>query len=235
MIYPYYDSAEMLALHVENWNRYPFWLREYVTIVIVDDCSPTKPAKPVLEDLRMPYELYRVQKDIRWNQHGARNLGALQAREGEWLFMSDMDIILPAEQAKLTFEQPHDPAKHYTFERIFAPDFLHRKYHCNTFLVTREKYWEAGGYDEDYCGHYGGDGSFLRALEMVAPREHREEILLHGYGRRSKDGEAAFPGADTQQDRTHSHASYRKLFDIKRRVGNIVPKNPIRFDWVRLV
>ena len=235
MIYPYYDCAEMLKLQVANWNSYPFWLREHCTIIIVDDCSPTQPARPVLEALRFPYQLYRVQKDIRWNQHGARNLGAQQAFEGDWLFMSDMDIMLPAGQVRLVFDQPHDPSKHYTFERTFVPEFKERKYHCNTFLVTREKYWEAGGYDEDYCGHYGGDGSFLRALENVAPREHREDIVLHGFGRRTKDGDAAFPGADTQQDRVHSHASYRKLFDNKRRRGDLVPKNPIRFDWVRVV
>jgi hypothetical protein len=126
-----------------------------------------------------------------------------------------------------------NPLHYYTFERAFAPDFKNedRKYHCNTFLVRRSAYWAVGGYDEDYCGTYGGDGPFLRQLNIVAPREHLNDIVLLGFP------ETVIPDANTREwgrKETQWQKEYRKKFDAKRKSGDERAKNPIRFEWERL-
>ena len=232
LIYPYYENPGMLERQVQNWNRYAGELRANVQIVLVDDGSPKNPALPIFKECKIPKVLYRVKENIPWNQHGARNLGAkVASKEDVWLFMSDMDIILTAETAFSLFEKKLSGAHHYTMERTFAPTFTERKYHCNTFLVRRAVYWQVNGYDEDYCGTYGGDGAFLRQIDAIAPRRHFKDIVLLGYP------DTVVPDANTREwERVgEMKDEYRRRFDAKRKSGDERSKNPIRFEWERLL
>jgi hypothetical protein len=234
MIYPYYENPKMLERQVENWNRYAGELRDHVKLILIDDGSPKNPAYPIFKDCKIPKRLYRITKDIPWNQHGARNLGAKMAckpAENYWLYMSDMDILLTPETAFDLFSRKLDPMHYYTFERTFLPACNTRKYHCNTFLVKHSIYWAVNGYDEDYCGTYGGDGAFLRQVNNLAPRIHLEDVLLYGVERN------VVPDANTDLPRKEGEFGdeYRRRFDAKRRKGDERSKNPIRFDYERLI
>lgn len=234
MIYPYYENPEMLARQVENWNRYAGELRQHVRLLLIDDGSPKHPAEPIFKECKLPKRLYRIKQDIPWNQHGARNLGAALAckmEENFWLFMSDMDIILTPEVAFDLFSRKLDPARYYTFERKFLPDLTRSKYHCNTFLVKHSIYWAVNGYDEDYCGTYGGDGPFLRQLGVLAPRCHLEDVVLFGVER------DVVADANTSLPRKEGKFGdeYRKRFDAKRKSGDERSKNPLRFEWERVL
>jgi len=202
-------------------------------VILVDDGSSKYPAEDVFKHCKVPKRLYKVLTDIPWNQHGARNLGAFHAsthEENHWMFMSDMDIILTPEAANDLFRRRLDPSFHYTFERAFLPDLTRRKYHCNTFLVKHNAFWAINGYDEDYCGTYGGDGPFLRQLEVIAPRKHLDDVLLFGVER------DVVPDANTDLPRKVGEygALYRERFDTKRRTGDERAKNPVRFPWVKV-
>lgn len=230
MIYPYYENPQMLERQVENWNRYAGELRDAVRVILIDDGSQKHPAAPIFASCKIPKRLYRVKQDIPWNQHGARNLGAKLAcktDENLWLYMSDMDILLTPEAAFTAFDRLLDPSKHYTFERTYLPDCERRKYHCNTFLVKHSIYWAVNGYDEDYCGTYGGDGPFLRQLSALAPRVHLDDVLLFGVER------DVVPDANTDLPRKEGEFGdeYRRRFDDKRRRGDERSQNPIRFEW----
>lgn len=233
MVYPYYENPKMLERQIENWNRYAGELRDNVRLLLIDDGSQKYPAEPIIKECKLPFHLYRITVDIPWNQHGARNLGAKKActeAENYWLFMSDMDVLLTAETAFDLFSRDLDPGRYYTFERAFLPNLVRRKTHCNTFLVKRNTYWAVGGYDEDYCGTYGGDGPFLRALNNLAPEKHLDDVLLFGVER------DVIPDANTDLSRKEGHfgTEYRKRFNSKRSLGDERPKNPIRFPYERV-
>jgi hypothetical protein len=233
MIYPYYENPQMLERQVENWNRYAGDLRDSIRIILVDDGSQKYPAEPIFKHCKAPKRLYRIKQDIPWNQHGARNLGAMQAcksSENFWLYMSDMDIILTPETAYDLFSRKLNPANYYTFERTFLPDCTRRKYHCNTFLVKHSVYWAVGGYDEDYCGTYGGDGPFLRQMNVLAPRVHLPDVLLYGVER----DVVADANTDLPRKEGKFGDKYRQIFDDKRKRGDERAKNPLRFDWERV-
>lgn len=234
LIYPYYDNPQMLEKQIENWNRLTGELREAVKIIIVDDCSPNHPAEPIFKECKAPKALFRVKDNIRWNQHGARNLGAKVAGGDDmWLYMSDMDIIITPEMLYKLMTKPLSGKYHYTFDRAFAPDFKKRKWHCNTFLVKRSVYWHVGGYDEDYCGAYGGDGPFKRQLNVIAPQKHLEDIVLLGY-ERDVIADANTTEWGEERKGTPDHLEYRRRFEEKRRSSNEKSQNPIRFDWERI-
>lgn len=233
MIYPYYENPKMLERQVENWNRYSGELRGALRVILIDDGSTKYPAYDIFKDCKIPKKLYRVTEDIPWNQHGARNLGAKVAckpDENFWLYMSDMDILLTPEMANVLFRKELDPKHYYTMERTFLPDCQRRKYHCNTFMVKHSIYWAVNGYDEDYCGTYGGDGPFLRQINTLAPRVHLDDVLLYGVER------DVVPDANTDLPRKEGHFGdeYRRRFNRKRATGDERSKNPIRFKWEKV-
>lgn len=230
MIYPYYNNPKMLERQVENWNRYAGELRDHVRVLLIDDGSQKYPAYPIFKECKIPKRLFRVMKDIPWNQHGARNLGARKActtDENMWMFMSDMDVLLTAEAAYDLFTRVLDPRFHYTFERAFLPDLQRRKVHCNSFLVKHAAYWAINGYDEDYCGTYGGDGPFLRQLQIVAPNKHLDDVTLLGVERDYIED----ANTDLPRKQGAFGEEYRKRFDAKRRSGDERSKSVIRFPW----
>lgn len=186
----YYDQPLMLARQLREWATYPDWVHRHFRFVVVDDGSPTHPAETVLQNYVLPltFDLYRIDTDIPWNQHGARNLAASESPD-PWLLMLDIDHVLTAENAArlVRFPRALTPYDFFRFprERIGAADDTRPKDatlrgidptlsrvpvnpHCNSFLVSREAYWRAGGYNEDFCGTYGGDTEFLRELRAAA-------------------------------------------------------------------
>ena len=230
LVYPYYRNPEMLKRQVQHWNEVAAVLGNFVRVNLIDDASP-EPAEPIFRDCVLKKGLWRINENIPWNQHGARNLGAkVSGKDCEWLFMTDMDIVVPIDTLSALVNSPLDKGKHYTFERCFV-DGRPPKYHCNTFLVTRGNYWKAGGYDEDFCGAYGGDGIFLRALARIAPRQHMFVRVL-GYN----DTIADCSTREWGRKETEFHKEYLRRRDEKKaKPDGLAPKNPLRFTWSRVL
>lgn len=172
IVMPFYRNSAMLAEHYRTWAAYPVDVKAAVEVVIVDDGSP-EPAADVPRPDGLPrLRIYRVLEDRPWHQHGARNLGARVA-DGPWLFMTDMDHVLPAASCASLLQRltPEDIV--YTFHRLDAPHLTPKRDasgqfhpHPNTFALTKAKYWKLGGYDED-CVGYGTDVFFRARLHPV--------------------------------------------------------------------
>ena len=232
VVFPYYENPMMLEHQLRHWAFMDESLRGNIELIIVDDGSPKFPAREVIEDSGLPFlgKLFRIQQNIPWNQHGARNLGAQQA-SNPWLFMTDIDIVIPQAliYRMVTIEPNHH--HHFTFERKFAGGVRPDKVHCNTFLVRKDVYWQVGGYDEDYCGTYGGDGPFMRQLEAIAPN-----ILITGTPLIGYERQVIGDANTTEWDRDGPmKEAYRNLLKQKNSTGNTKAKNPIRFDWERVL
>jgi glycosyltransferase involved in cell wall biosynthesis len=239
-IYPYYNNPTMLEMQVESWSRMEGELRDAVRIIVIDDHSKISPV-PVLEKCKANVHCYRLNTDWPWNMHEARNIGAKQAskrEENHWLFMSDIDIMITPEMAYTMLTKDLDPGKHYTMERVFAPNMIDRKVHPNTFLVKHNVYWQVNGYDLDLTpiggGGYGGDNQFMRQIDAIAPREHLKDVVLIGYGRRERYGTPVVPDADTcDLDRANWHEKYIEALQRKKKLGDMRSKAPIRTAYTR--
>lgn len=240
IVMPYYDNYSMLQRHVEEWLKWSEYTTNRLKVVVVDDGSPDHPAIEAIEDMgfnlddwNVEFELYRILKDVPWNQDGARNLGMRECGT-QFALMTDMDHLLPACHAEKMLRFLEEPLQEGTY---FMPrQWVHTTHqeipaHPNTFLFRVSDFWEMGGYDEDFAGHYGSDGNFRKCAKgsglmevqthdfglIVFRREDIEDANTHRYGR--KDSEF------------YSHKN-PKLRD-KMKGPAYVARNPIRFEWRR--
>lgn len=191
LVMPYYMNPGMLAEHYATWEKYGDWAKD-LEVIIVDDGSPTGAAIEVaIPPLPMRISIYRVEKDIPWNQHGARNLGAHVATS-KWLIMTDMDHLFRPEDMRklLSTIKTCKQETVFTFARVDAPDGLptlrsdgSRKPHVNSFALRKQTYWNIGGYDEDFCGMYGTDSLFRGRLFAKFPAQHLKHVALMRYPR----------------------------------------------------
>lgn len=163
----YYENPGMLALQLDNFESMPQDIRDHLEYIVVDDGSTTKPASEVWRKIGMRTKLYRMLVDIRWNQDACRNLAAANARN-PWLLLTDMDHMPPEATMRAVLDMQRDPTNAYRFSRVTAPEMTEYKPHPNSWLLTREKYDAAGGYDERFAGIYGTDGMFVKRLRDVA-------------------------------------------------------------------
>lgn len=145
-------------------------------IIILDDGS-----KPPLEvDVTPEYFSLIPTNDFRpWSQPCARNYGAELAK-GEYLLMTDIDHILSREAIeavrqfdgdKMMFprhwaildkggricQKPEVLFQYGLSEELYKERGLHGGHHANTFAMRKSVFDALGGYDESFCGKYGGD------------------------------------------------------------------------------
>lgn len=249
---PYYRQPKMLEVHLDLWTRYyPQFVRDALQFVIVDDGSAEQAldvCKPYLAELQaMDAHLYRVTPDIPWNRGGARNL-ASREEQSEWLLHMDTDHILPVESMVRLVEKMNDICliadKWFRFPRwrygkadsTRNKDALGRdeefgriKPHIDSYLCPRETYWSIGGYDEDYSGCLGGGSPFLKNLEMVAPvKVLPPDINMWVYTKDKCPDSSVFT-----LDRDTSE--YKRRKEDKQRRRSTLGKNPVRFEWMRIL
>ena len=142
IIYTYYNQKE----------RIPGILKEKhpdCRVIIVDDCSQT-PLKS-LESI----DVYRIDEDIPWNQPGARNLG-FQEAEG-WIICADIDHLVTRENVDALINMKKEKGTIYYLGREDTIGW-------NLYLIHKDDFEKIGGYDEDFCGHYGYDDTLFNRM-----------------------------------------------------------------------
>lgn len=217
LCYTFYRNPGMLAEQYRVWAAYPDELKACIEVVLCDDGSP-EPAVDVPRPAGLPpLRIYRIDPDRPWNQHSARNVAAEEAG-GKWLFMSDMDHVLPEEGLRQLLELK-DEGKVYQFRRLDAPHNRPKVYdngephpHPNTFALTRDLYKRVGGYDDRLSGVYGTDSVFRRCSQALAGPWVKTEIPIVRYDR------AVIADASTH---TLDRDAYRNK-ELKRHIINVL-------------
>jgi hypothetical protein len=223
LVYPYYNNGSMLERQLDAWARYADPARWQA--IIVDDGSRDDPAQPHLRDVGFPLALYRIREDIPWNQDGARNLAMYHAHG--WCLLSDMDHLLPPEQATRLLTVAKDPERYYTLDRQLSDGRPLRRA-PNILLLHCDLFARVGGYDEAYSGYYGSDVAFRRRLAERARGGHLP-IPLTVYV------PAEVPDAATRHyGRRHSPYWLGSNPELARRLAaNPPPIKPLNFTWER--
>lgn len=210
----------MLSEQFRVWASYPDHLKSQIEVRVVDDSSP-EPAADVPRPAGLPAIAIGRLSEVSdpatppWRQDAARNRCAHDAR-GEWLFLSDMDHVLPAASLAHIFAHCLDgPDVVYSFQRLDAPNLTPKldkqgriHPHPNTYLLRRSRYWSVGGYDEEYGGIYGTDGPFRNALLAQSTLVELRDVPIVRYPRE------VIPDASTRVERQ----AFRDTGRVRRRM-----------------
>lgn len=229
---PYYENPAILRVHLDYWEAYPDEAKSGFRVVIVDDGSPLSPAHKMIRDVGVDIEVYRIKKDVPWGQDQARNL-AMHVLKTEWALLTDMDHILPGDQAvHMLRTVPHEPGTVIRPNQVLANGHDLRRPHPNTWLVHKRDFWACGGYDEDFVGWYGSDGNFRKNLLAHAREQivHRPTLVVY----RTEDCFDANTKAYGRKESEY-YVSRNKALMAKIRGPAYVAQRPIRFEWERVL
>lgn len=201
LVLPYYCQPKMLAIQHGILAALPADIRAHLTVIVVDDGSPTQPAQLVPAGLASQ-QLYRILTDVPWNWLAARNLGMHHAST-TWALLTDLDHAVPADTWRALMTEPLDEALVYRFAREEARSREPMKSHPNTWLLTRAMYDAVGGYDERLSGCYGTDAEFRdRVVEQArAIRFLTTPVVRYGSEEVADAETVAFPRGDYPQRR----------------------------------
>ena len=169
----FHNEHDALKAHLAQWATWSTSLQQRFEIVVVDDCSNLPSASSVLSRSFTPsspnVRVLRLLPPKRpWNIGGARNL-LMHLSSSCWVVMCDIDYSLSAPLAQIVFDASRSASKEYVFKfhrnRALGP------VHPAIALVRKDLYWEAGGCDEDFVGHYvWTDPHFWYRLQLHEPK-----------------------------------------------------------------
>jgi hypothetical protein len=218
--FPYYNNEPALERQMTLWSSYPEPMRRKIRFIIIDDgsrdCIKLAPAAP------MNLCIARITKDIRWNQPGARNL-AMALADTEWMYLSDLDHFLPVESCQRLLDIEKQPDIVYYF-RERSESGEETGVHISCFCINKFTFWNLGGYDEDFCGHYGWDDFIFYDLVKKHCKVHTFDDLY-------------LTDVDTLKtpNMRRKHRRNKRLIRKKRALlqqGKYRTKPVLRFPWI---
>lgn len=213
-----YGQPEMMDHQFTTIYHYPISVLDKLTVIIVDDCGDPPQKVPIEVQAACNFKLIRVTQDVAWNQMGARNIGMREA-EG-WCVMLDPDMVIEPDMISKFMAKAEVMARgrvhKFALKRGDKPlDFSSP----NTWLIHRDDFFKAGGYDEDFRGHKGWSDcllqEFFRALFKVVDDKDLW-VTFHLAGRVYSDAQVQIAAG---VDRNHA---YNKTLKVKK--GNLIKK-----------
>lgn len=155
--FPYYKQPNMLNYHWQFWRQYP----EAVKVHIVDDGSQKGlRAEEVITErinagdcLQCWLRVDRILVDLPWNDCQARNLAANGSHSDVILF-ADIDHIVTPAVVNALLNRTFNHNTVYTFKRVTHATGATESPHKESCFMSVGLYWEIGGLDESFAGHY---------------------------------------------------------------------------------
>jgi hypothetical protein len=191
------ESYEVVRRQLLHLGRF---LGPECELIVVDDGSvPSLQETCGAVDKPFPFRLHRTGDRRPWTQPRARNIGAALAVAPRLLFF-DIDHILTEEIIARCLAYEGDRLHWVRLpgaldgegQLVTDRQTLTQEYgltgqaegvHANSFLIRKDLFEQLGGYDERYCGRYGGDDiDFGARYERLCQAGRARPAQVQGLG-----------------------------------------------------
>ena len=227
----YYNCPELAELFVET-N-----LPHVDELIIVDDGSKESLSIDKVIKPSDKIKLFRLPVDLGFNSHGCRNL-AMTKVTNNWVVMIDIDRqFIDPSYAYDIFRYKDNLRKDTRYRFVMHTEGLRDKMHysVNDFLIHKDHFFTAGGYDEELVGIRAGDREYFKQLVSAGGREvplHDIDIIMVRL--------CTYYQNDLLKERIKSPNDIGFFSNalprlLKERIANPVTKKPIlQFDWFEI-
>ncbi len=213
-IIPFYfnqgDATPLIDL-LRHYEHYDPDVLARIHFVLIDDGSPIKIEIP---ELNLNFTWLAINEDIPWNQPGARNLGVVYAKSDN-ILLSDLDIEFPEDTLRSVINAPPCGRNFYKFYIKNRGTGELQRGHPNIFFISRARFLRFGGYDEEFCGHYGADDfRFVKFQKAQGSRQKYYDSRYYCHRRSDIDRETRYHslGRDLSYN---TPVDARKKFEMK--------------------
>lgn len=163
IVYPvYYEHNDKAPFYkrIKEYENFSENIKQRLKIIIVDDCSKYPIEIP---NVNLNIILLRIEKNIKWNNSGARNLGACFA-DTEKIILADIDWLIPEDSLSACINAKIQDDTFVVFESYFPDGTTKGTVHPNIYCTKKQTFLKYGGYNEMFCGFYGEDIFFRKKL-----------------------------------------------------------------------
>ena len=224
----YYENPDNLIEFIKNHSDVVDHL------IVVDDGSEIYPIESVLKDTNIPDNLivYKVTKDYGFNSHGCRNL-IMHESPTDWVILMDCDRVMNDPSSMIQSIKSRDLKKNcrYRFVVHLSDPGIGTHPSVNDYLIHRDHFFSAGGYDEELQGVRTGDRQFFRQLLHFGI-----ERVLHDCDICFTRGPSVRSDRSVVSDKDHRSESPEVNEIIKKRERNPDPNKPkLMFEWIQVL
>ena len=217
----YYNNPDYLKRFVKRTLPY------VDEMIVVDDGS----SLPITDYLspNKKLRLFRVLKDYGFNSHGCRNLIMKQATN-DWVILMDVDReFIYIEDAFSTIY--HTKLRKDIRYRFMAHSNIKETHgSVNDYMIHKEHFFKAGGYDEEIIGQRWGDREFFKQLLHFGYEKYLYgvDIML------TRKPSSSVGGLARSKHDKKIHNNHVNL--IKKRIKKPEPNKPIlTFEWEEII
>lgn len=194
-------------------------------MIVVDDGSWVKLADNIKPHPKL--RLFRVIKDYGFNSHGCRNL-IMKQSSNNWNILMDVDRKFDNPTVAFNIIKTSKLYQTNLYRFVAHSDVVGQGTHesVNDFLIHKEHFFSAGGYDEEIMGVRTGDREYFQQLLHFG-----KEKLLYGVDMvllRRPSSNIGGNATSTLDKRLNEQQ--KEL--IQQRIKKPEPKKPIlTFEW----
>jgi len=164
ILYLYYNQPEA----IKNLERLGFDKAD-IDIVIIDDGSKVP--------LKCEWAtVYRIEKDVKWNQPKANNLGF--SKINGLVLRMDIDHYFNVKDLPRLYNFIPEEKEIVRFKRKHKGKWINP--HKNIYLANVSDLRDVGGYDERFCGNYGYDDTeFMQRLKDKGFEFYMSDVTVY--------------------------------------------------------
>ncbi len=233
--YTYYNNSSLM-MRIFDWYNKIDPDGDHFDYTVIDDGSQKVPINTL--DYPKHWSVLRIEEDMGWNNEGARNC-LMRYTKNRWNLVLDSDWVV----TRKNLVRLKRAVSNKMLERdvVYMPGNFGYNTMRNSYFISRDYFWDIGGYDQAFIGYHGNDYSFLKmsntydfsdffrlsriVLDVIDPNEknrmdrvkefHKllEQLESKGFGFRDK--------ADKQDFTWTNKEEHKKMWkDIKFTVVN---------------